>query len=262
MTPAATEAFFKTYYGPGRATIGIVGDIVPKDVIALIESTFGKIPAAPRPPQIVTTEPPQRGERRVEVEFDAEPSLAIGYHKPGIGHPDDYVFDVIDEILTDGLTSRLYRSLVRERRLAASVSSDSNYPGVRAPNLFVLHATPLAPHTTAEVEAALLAELERFKTEPVTAKELERVVNNLDADMVRALRSNSGLASQLALYQTVAGDWRYVLKARDKVAAVTSADIQRVATQYFTKSNRTVATLIKTVAEKQVATSLQGEVAR
>ena len=68
--------------------------------------------------------------------------------------------------------------------------------------------------------------------------------------MVRALRSNSGLASQLALYQTVAGDWRYVLKSRDKIAAVTPADIQRVATQYFTKSNRTVATLVKKAVSK------------
>ncbi|HEX9155407.1 MAG TPA: pitrilysin family protein [Nitrospira sp.] len=262
LTPAATEAFFKTYYGPGRATIGIVGDINPQEIIALIESTFGKIPAAPPPPQIVTTEPPQRGERRVEIEFDAEPSLAIGFHKPGLGHPDDYVFDVIDEILTEGLTSRLYVKLVRDGRLAASVSSDANYPGVRAPNLFVLNATPAAPHTTAEVEAAILAELERLKTEPVTSKELERVLNNLDADMVRALRSNSGLASQLALYQTVAGDWHYILKARDKVAAVTPADIQRVATQYFTKSNRTIATLVKKGDEKQVATVAPGEVAR
>jgi predicted Zn-dependent peptidase len=262
LTPAATEAFFKTYYGPGRATIGIVGDINPKEVIELIEHTFGKIPASPPPPQIVTIEPPQRGERRVEVEFDAEPQLVIGFHKPGLGHPDDYVFDVIDEILTDGLTSRLYTKLVRDGRLAASVNSDANYPGVRAPNLFLIHATPLAPHTASEVEAAILAELERLKTEPVTRKELERVVNNLDADLVRALRSNSGLASQLALYQTVAGDWRYVLKSRDKIAAVTPADIQRVAAQYFTKSNRTVATLVKKPGDKQVATVSAREVAR
>jgi predicted Zn-dependent peptidase len=262
LTPAATEAFFKTYYGPGRATIGIVGDINPKEVIALIENTFGKIPAAPPPPQIVTVEPPQRGERRVEVEFDAEPSLAIGFHKPGLGHPDDYVFDVIDELLTDGPTSRLYSKLVRESRLAASVNSDANYPGVRSANLFVLSATPLAPHPTAEVEAAILAELERLKTEPVSPKELERIVNNLDADMVRALRSNSGLASQLALYQTVAGDWRYVLKSRDKIAAVSPADIQRVAAQYFTKSNRTVATLVKKTAGKQLVTSVPREVVR
>ena len=262
LTPADTEAFFKAYYGPSNATIAIVGDMNPKDVMTLIEQTFGKIPAAPPQPQIVTVEPPQRGERRVEVEFDAEPSVAIGFHKPALGHPDDYVFDVIDAVLSDGLTSRLYTNLVREQRIAASVSSDSNYPGVRSPNLFVLNATPLAPHTTAEVEAAIYAELERLKTEPVSAKELEKVLNNLDADLVRALRSNGGLASQLALYQTVAGDWRYALKARDKIAAVTTADIQHVAAEYFTKSNRTVATLVKKVGEKNVATAPLHEVAR
>jgi predicted Zn-dependent peptidase len=262
LTPAETEAFFKAYYGPDNATIAIVGDINPKDVMALIEQTFGTIPAASPQPSMVTVEPPQRGERRVEVEFDAEPSLAIGFHKPGLGHPDDYVFDVIDAVLTDGLTSRLYEHLVREKRIAASVNSDSNYPGVRSPNLFVLNATPLAPHTTAEVEAAIYAELDRLKREPVSAKELEKVLNNLDADLVRALRSNGGLASQLALYQTVAGDWRYALKARDKIAAVMPADIQRVATEYFTKSNRTVATLVKKAGGKNVAAAPQHEVGR
>ena len=262
LTPAATEAFFKTYYGPGNATIAIVGDINPKDVMALIEQTFGTIPASPSQPSVITVEPPQRGERRVEVEFDAEPSLIIGYHKPALGHPDDYVFDVIDAVLSDGLTSRLYAKLVREQRIAASVNSDSNHPGVRSPNLFVLSATPLTPHTTAEVEAAIYAEIERLKTEPVSAKELEKVLNNLDADLVRALRSNGGLASQLALFQTMAGDWRYAIKSRDKIAAVTPADIQRVAAAYFTKSNRTVATLVKKAGEKKVATAPQREVVR
>ncbi|MBI3357326.1 MAG: insulinase family protein [Nitrospirae bacterium] len=263
LTPADTEAFFKTHYGPNRATIALVGDINPKEVIALIEQTFGKIPAAPAPPSLVTVEPEQRGERRVEVEFDAEPSIVIGYHKPGLGHPDDDVFDVIDAVLTDGLTSRLHQKLVREKRLAASVNSDANYPGVRAPNLFILTATPLAPHTTVEVETAIYEELERLKREPVSPKELEKVINNLDADLVRALRSNSGLASQLALHQAVAGDWRYVLKSRDKVAAVTAADVQRVATQYFTKSNRTVAVLVKKGNGKTMAAVPGGsEVAR
>jgi len=262
LTPADTEAFFKAHYGPGNATIAIVGDIHPQDVMILIEQTFGKIPAAPPQSPIITVEPPQRGERRVEVEFDAEPSVAIGFHKPALGHPDDYVFDVIDAVLSDGLTSRLYANLVREKRIAASVNCDSNYPGVRSPNLFILNATPLAPHTTAEIEAAIYAELERLKTEPVSAKELEKVLNNLDADLVRALRSNGGLASQLALYQTVAGDWRYVVKARDKIAAVTPTDIQRVAAEYFTKSNRTVATLVKKAGEKHIVTEPPQEVAR
>ncbi|MBA5872864.1 MAG: insulinase family protein, partial [Nitrospira sp. CR2.1] len=216
--------------------------------------------AAPPIPALVTEEPPQRGERRVEIEFDAEPALAIGYHKPTIGHPDDFVFDVIDEVLTEGVTSRLYGTLVRDKRLAASVLSDTNYPGVRAPNLFVIAATPLAPHTTADVEAAIYDELDRLKTEPISSKEFERVLNGLDADLVRSLRSNSGLASQLAFYQTVAGTWRYVLSARDRIAAVTPADVQRVASQYLTKSNRTVGVLVKKAPDKKMAAV--GEVTR
>ena len=261
LTPAETEAFFKTYYGPNRATIALVGDIHPTEVMQLIENTFGKIPAGPEPPALVTVEPEQRGERRVDVEFDAEPMLAIGYHKPGLGHPDDDVFDVIDAVLTDGVTSRLHTKLVRETRIAGSVSSDANYPGVRAPNLFIVTSTPLAPHSTAEVEAEIYKEIERLKNEPVSPKELEKVINNLDADLVRALRSNSGLASQLALYQTVAGDWRYVLRSRDKIAAVTAPDIQRVAAQYLTKANRTVAVLVKKSVERKMAAHAVGEVA-
>jgi predicted Zn-dependent peptidase len=260
LTPATTEAFFKTHYGPNRATIALVGDINPQETIALIEQTFGKIPAAPPAPPLVTIEPEQRGERRVDVEFDAEPAIVIGYHKPTLGDSDDDVFDVIDAVLSDGLTSRLHHKLVREKRLAVSVGADASHPGVRAPNLFVVTATPLAPHTTAEVETAIYEELERLKREPVSSQELEKVLNNLDADLVRGLRSNSGLAAQLSLYQAVAGGWRYIVTSRDKVAKVTAADVQRVATQYFTKSNRTVAVLVKRQTGKAVAGVPAGEV--
>jgi predicted Zn-dependent peptidase len=245
LTPAATEAFFRTYYGPANAVLAIVGDINPAEVFTLVERTFGALPATAQPPGVVTIEPPQRGERRVEVEFDAEPSVLIGYHKPALGHPDDWVFDVIESVLSEGVTSRLYQGLVREKRLAAGVGADSSSPGVTSSNLFSISATPLAPHTTAEVEEAVYAELERLKREPVSAKELEKVLNNLDAGFLRSLRSNSGLASQLAYFQAVARDWRYLLQARAKIAAVTPADIQRVATAYFVKTNRTVATLVK-----------------
>ncbi len=250
LTPAATERFFRTYYRPANATIAIVGDIHPPDVLALIEQTFGAIPPSPVQPPVITAEPEQRGERRVEVEFDAEPIMLIGYHKPAIGHPDDFIFDVIESVLSEGVTSRLYHRIVREKRLATAIGADAGFPGVVAPNLFVISAAPLAPHTTAEVEAAVYEELERLKAEPVSAQELEKVLNNLDASLVRALRSNSGLAGQLAYFQTVAKDWRYVLKAREKIAAVTPQDIQRVARVYFTKTNRTVATLVRTAKPK------------
>ena len=245
LTPAVTRDFFRAYYGPSNAVIAIVGDIVPADVIALVERTFGSIPASPPPPRVVTREPAQRGERRVQVEFDAEPMLFLGYHKPGINHPDDFVFDVIDAVLSDGVTSRLYRSVVRDQRLASSIGTSSSVPGARASNLFMISAVPLAPHSPAEVEAAVYEELERLKAEPVAHRELEKVLNNLDASLIRSLRSNSGLAAQLAYFESVAGDWRYLLELREKMAAVTPADIQRVAKRYFVKTNRTVATLVK-----------------
>jgi predicted Zn-dependent peptidase len=250
LTPAVTEQFFRTYYGPANAVAAVVGDINPSEVIALTERTFGKIPASGIRPRVATVEPRQRGERRLEVEYDAEPILLIGFHKPGLDHPDDYVFDVIDSVLSEGVTSRLFRSLVRDKRLAASVGVEPNFPGVRDPNLFVITGVPLAPHTPAEVEQAVYDELERLKREPLQAKEMEKVLNNLDAELLRSLRSNSGLASQLAYFQTVAGTWRYLPKARERIAAVTPADIQRVAATYFVKSNRTVATLVKPAASK------------
>ena len=192
---------------------------------------------------------PADSERHVDT--DDRRLMAFHHqHRHAVGQ---FVFDVIDEVLTEGVTSRLYSTLVRDRHLAASVLSDTNYPGVRAPNLFVIAATPLAPHTTAEVEATIYEELDRLKTEPISAKEFERVLNRLDADLVRSLRSNSGLASQLAFYQTVAGNWRYVVNARDRIAAVTPADVQRVASQYLTKSNRTVGVLIKKAPDKTIA---------
>lgn len=245
LTKTQTEAFFATYYGPANAVLAIVGDINTTDVIALVEQTFGRLPARPPSPPVLTTEPPSAGERRVEVEYDAEPQLLIGFHKPGAGHPDDAVFDVIESLLSDGRTSRLHKRLVQDQQSAAAVSAFSSYPGAQYPNLFVIGATPRAPHTTAEIERALSAELDRLKKEPVTPREMDKILNQLDAGLVRSLRSNGGMASRLAYFQAISGDWRETVTLRDRIANVRPEDIQRVAAQYFTKSNRIVATLVR-----------------
>lgn len=245
LTRPETEEFFKTYYGPNNAVIAMVGDIYPNDVIRLMEETFGQIPASGEPAPIEIIEPDQAGERRVEIEFEAEPRLMMGFHKSAIGSKEDDVFDVLDSILGDGRSSRLYQSLVKEKRLAVSVSTSTGSPGAKYPNLFVIDAVPRAPHTTAELEEAITAELERLKTEPVEAKELQKTLNQLDAYLIRSLQSNSGLASQLAYYEAVAGDWRYLVSSHDRIAKVTPEDIRRVAQKYFEKKNRIVATLVK-----------------
>ena len=245
LSATETERFFKTYYAPNNTVVAMVGDFKPAEVIPMLEKYFGSIPAGPPAPRVVTAEPPQSGERRVEVEDDANPQVIVGYHKPALDHPDDPVFDVIDSLLSLGRTSRLHKKLVEEKRIAIGAGSNSGTPGVRYPNLFTVSATPRAPHTTVEAEEAIYAELERLKNEPPTQKELEKVITNLNADLVRSLRSNSGLASQLAYFQAVAGDWRYVLRNRDQIEKVTGEDVMRVAREYFTKKNRTVATLVK-----------------
>ena len=130
-------------------------------------------------------------------------------------------------ILSEGRTSRLYTRLVKEQQLAVSVSTAVGEPGDRFPNLFVVSAVPRAPHTTAEVEVSIYAELERLKTERVGPKELRKVLTQLDAAMIRALQSNSGLASLLGYYQAVAGDWWYLLALRDRIAKVTAKEIGR-----------------------------------
>jgi len=245
LSRAQTEAFFRTYYGPGTAVIAIVGDIDPASTIRLVQTYFGSIPAQPPPPSVVTVEPKQAGERRVEVEFDAEPSVLIGYHRPALDDPDDPVFDVIDSLLSGGRSSRLYKTLVKEKQLAVSVSTGADVPGARYPSLFMIQAVPRAPHATGELETAIDAELGRLKTEPVQPRELQKVLNNLDADLIRSLDSDSGLASQLGAAQAIAGTWRYLLENRDAIARVTAEDVLRVARRYFVKSNRTVATLVK-----------------
>jgi predicted Zn-dependent peptidase len=223
-------------------------------VIALVEKTFGRIPPRPPSPPVQTRELPQAGERRVEVEYPAEPSVLIGFRKPQAGHPDDDVFDVIEDLLSEGRTSRLYRGLIQERQIAVGVSANSDYPGALYPNLFVVGATPRAPHTTAEVEQAVYEEMDRLKREPVTPRELEKIMNQFDAAQIRSLRSNSGMASRLAYHQAINGNWRELFQQRQRLAKVTPDDIRRVAAKYFVKSNRTVATLVKPELPKAEAT--------
>ena len=249
LSAAQTREFFQSYYTPENSVLAIVGDIRPEEVRKLIERAFDEIPMRPLPSLNITQEPAQMGERRVEVEFEANPQIMIGYHKPPIGNEDGYVLEVIDALLSQGRTSRLYTKLIKEKELAVSVSSTANMPGERYPNLFVITAVPRLPHTTAELEEAIYAELERLKNGPVELRELTKILNQLDASLIRSLSSNSGLAAQLAYYEAIAGSWRYLLDVREKVAKITPEDVMRVARKYFTRSNRTVAILVKKVKE-------------
>ena len=240
MTRAEADAFFKKYYSPSNLTIAIVGDVNPQQVRNLATEYFSGIPSGPKPDPVETVEPPQLGERRVVLEDPAQPFVLIGYHKPDIHHPDDAVFDAITDIVGMGRTSRLYKSLVKEKRIAVYASGFQGMPGAKYPSLFLFYAVPAKGRTNQECEEAIYAEIKRLKSELVTPEELAKAKTRARAGLIRQLDSNSGLAAMLTFYEVVTGDWRNLFEQLDKIDKVTAEDIQRVAKEYFTTKNRTV----------------------
>jgi len=181
----------------------------------------------------------------------------MGYHKPTFPHREDYVFDLLSTILAQGPSSRLHRALVLEQGLASSVSVYTA-PGARHPNLFVIGAIPRQPHSSADVEKAIYAELEKIKREGISSTELEQARKRLRADRIRHLRSNRGLASMLTHFEVVTGSWEYLLDYDDILRSITPIELKNVAEKWLTPQNRTVVTL-HPQQEQAVNSRLDGE---
>jgi len=241
--------YFHTYYCAQNATGIVVGDVDFDEVRKMAEKYFGDVPAGEPLPDITDVEPAQQGERRLVVKLDAKPSLTIGYHMPKAPHPDYYALEVLSSILSRGRTSRFYQGIYEEQGLTRRAPGTYIGPGNRLDPLFQIGAQPKEPHTLEEVEAAIYDELERIAVEGVTEREIQRVWNQTDAEMVRALGSNMGLAFQIGFYGALRGDWRELLRDIERAKLVTPEDVKRVAATYFTEDSRTVGWLVETESE-------------
>jgi predicted Zn-dependent peptidase len=239
---SATDAqrFFQTYYVPSNMIVSVVGDVRAPEVVSVVERYFGRLPARPQPEPLRTVEPPQIAERQVILRDASQPVYVEGYHKGDARDPDDAVYDVISDLLSNGRTSRLYRSLVRDKKIAAGAGGFGGFPGNKYPNEFIVFAFTTPGHPPAESRDAIRAELERLKTEEVPADELRMVKTRAKADLIRSLDSNTGLAQQLATAQARYGDWRELFRQVDRIDKVTAADVKRVANATFSEANRTV----------------------
>lgn len=247
LTRADLQDFFDTYYIPQRITVAVVGDVRLDEVKELAEKYFGVIPRSEDPEPIYTIEPVQPGERRVEVLYDANPLVSIAYHKTAFDSPEEPAFHVIKRLLGEGRTSRLYKSLVLDKQLCINVSVytfPGNSLGDMYASILCIDAYPKEGITTLEIEDAIYKELEKLATVPIDETELAKIKNNIDADFVWDSYSNMGLAGNLSKAQNLAKDWKYLSRFRDNLKAVTSDDILNIANKYFTKENRTVATLV------------------
>ena len=255
---SATDAkkFFDRYYIPSNMVVTVVGDVKASETMPIVEKYLGRIPSRPKPDERTTTEPPQNAERRVLLQEMSQPLYLEGYHRPDYRSPDDAVYDAIADLMSNGRTSRLYRALVRDKKIASDSAGFTGLPGNKYPHLFAFYAFPLPGHKPDEMADAIHVEIEKLKKEDISDEELKMIKTRAKANLLRSLGSNEGLANNLALYQARYDDWRELFRSVDRIDKVTKADIRRVANQIFVPTNRTVG-IIETKAAPP-ATDQQG----
>jgi zinc protease len=237
------KTYYKTYYNPVNTFLVVVGDFNKEELLAKIEKAFGSSPKGVAPEQEKDVDPPQIGERRIFVKKEAQlPSLVMGYHVPNLREQDSYVLEVIATLLSGGKSSRLYRNLVREKRLVLSADADHSLTS-RDPRLFSLSADLLPGKEVAEVEKALDQEVERLQKEPVGKQELEKAIHQLEASFIFAQDSLFYQAMLLARHE-IALSWKTIDDYLPSIRKVSPEDIQRVAKKYLIPDNRTVGILV------------------
>jgi predicted Zn-dependent peptidase len=237
-TDAAT--FFKTYYVPSNMVVALVGDFDVAPTFALVEKYFGRIPSGPKPEEYITAQTKQTSERTVVLHDPSQPFYIEGYQKPNYRDKDDEVYSVISSVMSEGRTSRLYRSLVRDKKVAVAAAGFSGFPGDKYRNLYAFYAVPSQGHGAIEMAGAIHEAIDKLKTDGVSADELKMVKTRSKATLLRSLANNQGLAINLAENQMKYGDWRELFRRIDKIDAVTNEDVKRVANEVFVETNRTV----------------------
>jgi zinc protease len=241
------RTWYRRWYVPNNATLVVVGDVDPREVIALARRYFGSIPARPFERPVVPAEPVQKATRRSTLRAPAEvPSILMGYHVPAFtGRARDwepYALLVLNGVLDGGDSARFARDLVRTKEIASSIDSDYS-PTARYPVLFVVSAVPSRQHTPAELEAAIRSEIKQVQDKPVTREELERVKAQVAASNVFARDSMFYQAMQMGMLETVGLDWRLLDRYVERVRAITPGQVQAVARKYLTDDNLTVTVL-------------------
>ncbi len=237
------KAYYRTYYNPVNAFLVVVGDFEKEELLLKIEKAFGSYRRGVPPLQERDKEPPQIGERRIIVKKEAQlPFLVMGYHVPNLHNPDSYVLEVIATILSEGKSSRLYQSLVRDKELVLGADADHSLLS-RDPSLFLLSAEVLPRKEVSEVEKAFDQEIERLQKELVGERELEKVRNQLEASFIFGQDSLFYQAMLLAQHEIAIG-WKAIDDYLPSIRKVSPEDIRMVAQKYLVPDNRTIGILM------------------
>lgn len=242
-TMADLKQYWSMGYAPNNCILVVAGDVTESEILSLAKKHLEPIARRSVPPPLKTIEPAQVGERRVLLEKPAQlPMVLMAYHTVESKHPDNNVITVLDSILTDGRSSRLYRRLVEQDQVALNVGAQAMQ--ALDPGLWFVQVQPSAGIDPAKAEKAVYEELERLGKEPVTAAELETAKNQILAKFYRDMKTIAGKANFIGNFEIYQGDAGKISEYPAIIQRVTAADIQRVAAKYLNARNRTVATLV------------------
>jgi predicted Zn-dependent peptidase len=245
VTREQAEEYFKTFYAPHNLTAVLVGDIKPDEAWPLIEHYFSRIPPSDRAvPEMITMEPPQKGEQRMIAEADTTPSVEIHYKTVPQVHKDYPALQAFAGLL-NGRSGRLYKALVADQKVATSAASSAS--SLKYAGEFIFFGNPTPERRPEDLETALYQQIDKLQKEPVTDRELQKVKNQVEVQSWAALENNFGLMVQLMMNEA-AGSYKDLIEMPARLRAVTREDVQRVAQKYFTKENRSVLILNRKAA--------------
>lgn len=247
LTVDHVRAWYRQWYAPNNATLVVVGDVDPIQVLALAKRYFGSLQAEPISKQRLTQEPPQLGTKRIQVQTPAkEPYIIMGYNThltlQATNEWEPYALEMLASILASGASSRLKHDLIRGSEIAAAVDASYN-AFTRLPDLFTLDGTPTAGHSIVELEQALRQQIKRIQMELVSKVELERIRNQVIATKVFEKDSLFYQAMQIGMLETVGRGWKIADEYVEKLSAITAEQVQMVARKYLIDSALTIAIL-------------------
>jgi zinc protease len=251
-------AFFKMYYAPNNAVLVLVGDFKTTEALAKIRSNFESIPRQPDPPAVDMTEPQQKAERRASVDdvLARAPRVDLAFKAVPGNTADFYALQVLAAVLQSGQSSRLYQKLVKEKEMVTGVGGFMDEK--RGVGALYTNATLRPGVKTEDIEAAIYAEIDGLKKEPIADWELQKAKNTTRRNLINGLQSALTRAIFLGQYAVYYNEPGLINNRLDKVAAVTKEDVQRVANKYLVDTNRTVVVTMPK-AKAKPATGASGQ---
>lgn len=235
--------YHRTYYAPNNAVVVLVGDFQPQQALALIDKYYREIPAGPPPTANPQSEPAQTEPRRISMTRPVQFTHFIrGYRVGDQDSPDLYALEIIENILAEGESSRLYQSLINDQQIAIYTSGSFGWHFDPWILYFYIAATPGVGDTA--IAQAFDSIVTAFIIDGATDREVTKAQNRLIAGFYRNFETCNGSANQIGYYQTLFGDWSAMYRYVDQIGKVTPAQIKEVAARYFTPANSTTAIML------------------